>query len=86
MSEHTFGSLLYVTDKYGDRHIRSGRESIMSDTKYYPWVPDDERYWHLFAAAPDLLEALRAVLRVADRKTEEFDMARAAISKAEGKE
>lgn len=40
----------------------------------------------LVAAAPDLLEALKGVLRVADRKTVEFDAARAAIAKAEGKE
>ena len=35
-------------------------------------------------AAPELLEALKGVLRVADRKTDEFDAARAAIAKAEG--
>lgn len=38
----------------------------------------------LMAAAPDLLEALQAVLRVADRQTVEFDLARAAIAKATG--
>lgn len=38
----------------------------------------------LIAAAPDLLHALRAVVRVADRKTVEFDAARAAIAKATG--
>lgn len=38
----------------------------------------------LIAAAPDLLEALQAVVRVADRQTDEFDMARAAIRKALG--
>ena len=37
----------------------------------------------LIAAAPDLLEALKGVLRVADRATVEFDAARAAIAKAE---
>lgn len=31
-----------------------------------------------------LLEALEAVVRVADRKTDEFDQARAAIAKARG--
>ena len=36
----------------------------------------------LIAAAPDLLAALAGVLRVADRKTDEFDAARAAIAKA----
>lgn len=40
----------------------------------------------LIAAAPDLLEALKGVLRVADRKTDEFDAARAAIAKAEGQQ
>lgn len=38
----------------------------------------------LIAAAPDLLAALEAVLSVADRKTDEFDAARAAIAKARG--
>lgn len=38
----------------------------------------------LIAAAPDLLAALQGVLRVADRKTDEFDAARAAIAKATG--
>lgn len=38
----------------------------------------------LISAAPDLLTALRAVLSVADRKTDEFDLARAAIAKATG--
>lgn len=36
----------------------------------------------LMAAAPDLLEALRGVVRVADRNTDEFNAARAAILKA----
>jgi hypothetical protein len=40
----------------------------------------------LVAAAPELLAALKGVLRVADRKTDEFDAARAAIAKAEGAE
>jgi len=39
----------------------------------------------LIAAAPELLEALKGVVRVADRATQEFDAARAAIAKAEGK-
>lgn len=39
----------------------------------------------LISAAPELLEALKAVLSVADRKTVEFDKARAAIAKATGK-
>ena len=38
----------------------------------------------LIAAAPQMLEALEAVVRVADRATVEFDMARAAIKAAKG--
>lgn len=34
---------------------------------------------------PDLLAALKGVVRVADRATVEFDAARAAIAKAEGR-
>lgn len=37
----------------------------------------------LEAAAPDLLAALKGVLAVSDRQTIEYDMARAAIAKAE---
>jgi hypothetical protein len=40
----------------------------------------------IVAAAPDLLAALIAVVRVADRTTVEFDAARAAIAKARGGE
>ena len=46
----------------------------------------DEGNGRLIAAAPELLEALKAVVRVADRATVEFDLARAAIAKAEGRE
>lgn len=38
----------------------------------------------LISAAPELLEALEAVVSVADRKTVEFDKAHAAIAKARG--
>lgn len=37
----------------------------------------------LMAAAPDLLAALKAVVAVADRNTNEFNAAKAAIAKAE---
>lgn len=39
----------------------------------------------LFEFAPDLLAALKGVVRVADRATQEFDAARAAIALAEPK-
>ena len=38
----------------------------------------------LIAAAPDLLEALKQVVAIADRKTDVFDRAHAAIAKATG--
>ena len=47
--------------------------------------PDAEANARLIAAAPDLLAALKDVVAVADRKTDEFDRARAAIAKAEGR-
>jgi hypothetical protein len=37
------------------------------------------------SAVPELLAALKGVLAVADRKTKEFDAARAAIARAEGR-
>lgn len=40
--------------------------------------------FQLLAAAPELLEALQAVVRVSDRKTDEFEMAHSAINKALG--
>lgn len=50
------------------------------------WIADTGGKTHsqLIAAAPELLEALQAVVRVADRQTDEFDAARAAIAKALG--
>lgn len=39
---------------------------------------------HLIAAAPDLLEALEAVIKVADRNTAVFNRAKAATAKARG--
>ena len=46
--------------------------------------PIAESHARLMAAAPELLEALRGVIRVADRATDEFDAARRAIAKATG--
>lgn len=47
--------------------------------------PNSQEYDpHLIAAAPELLEALIGVVRVADRATAEFDAARAAIARVQG--
>lgn len=59
-----------IAGVFGD--VRGGPDVALANAK-------------LLNAAPDLLEALRGVLRVADRKTDEFDAARAAIAKAEGR-
>ena len=41
----------YLRDQQGS--------AIMSDEQYYPWVPSEEIYWRLFAAAPDMLALLK---------------------------
>jgi hypothetical protein len=46
--------------------------------------PEGQANACLIAAAPDLLEALRGVVRLADRATVEFDAARVAIAKTAG--
>lgn len=55
-----------------------------NDSTGFPMVGCTENDMALIAAAPELLEALQAVVAVADRATDEFDMARAAIKKALG--
>ena len=44
----------------------------------------DEVIDNLQSQVDELAAALKGVIRVADRKTDEFDAARAAIAKAEG--
>lgn len=63
---------------------------LASSTKVCPGialgdtVEEAQANGQLMSAAPDLLAALQGVLRVADRATDEFDAARAAIAKALG--
>lgn len=79
MIKHTPGPWAVVSDH--DWH--SGQQYGVKDV-----VPLNhtitEANANLIAAAPDLLEALEAVLSVADRATDEFDMARKAIACARG--
>lgn len=58
----------------------------VTDAGFGTWRDGQEQLANarLIAAAPELLAALQGVLRVADRKTAEFDAARAAITKALG--
>lgn len=59
-------------------------EAITSVYADYTTQEQDEEMATLFAAAPELLSALQGVIRVADRDTDEFIAARAAVAKALG--
>ncbi len=48
------------------------------------WTTSTDAPARLMDAAPDLLEALKGILRITDRKHVAWDKARAAIAKAEG--
>jgi hypothetical protein len=93
MSEHTKAPWSFHKDD-GDFRIKNSRgTTIMCNTNYYPWNPDDEESWHLIAAAPELLEALKAIIAndflpgAWNQKYEEIALeARKAIAKAEGKQ
>jgi hypothetical protein len=63
MSKHTPGPWVFTTER-GDNYITGGGKTLMCDTQYYPWCPDDDADWRLIAAAPDLLEALEEMLEV----------------------
>lgn len=69
-----------------DRNIAYSNKGAEYDRVVGFWSMDKETIhdFTLIAAAPELLEALQAVVAVADRATDEFDMARAAIKKALG--
>lgn len=83
MSEHTPGPWsVEPYDKYQkDIIIIEPRCSVDNDDVDHEEAEANAR---LIAAAPDLLEALQAVVAIADRKTVEFDRARTAIAKATG--
>lgn len=68
----------YIADPNTD-DMTSGRYVAKRDAQV-----QIEANARLIAAAPDLLAALQGVLRVADRATDEFDAARAAIARATG--
>ncbi len=51
----------------------------------WPAEGSEQANARLIAAAPELLEALREVVRISDRKHNAWDKAKAAIAKAEGR-
>ena len=87
MSTHTPGS--WVAEPT-EPHSGFNCWTIVAPTGDVAWAKgyqhEDEKIANakLIAAAPELLEALKAVVSVADRKTVEFEMAHAAIAKATG--
>lgn len=91
MSAHTSGPWEWWTSNSWNRLRHSDRG--VSTNVLMPFVCKDgqatidvsQADMALIAAAPDLLAALKGVVAVADRKTNEFDAARAAIAKAEGR-
>lgn len=86
MSKHTPGPWAYAWAGGIALVFQKGEATIASSIPYDDdnEIPQVEANARLIAAVPDLLEALKGVLRVADRATVEFDAARAAIAKATG--
>ena len=97
MSKHTPGPWCFSeSDTYGDTRFYVAQSANAPYTPNYSDVATliaetvsserkaiQEANARLIAAAPKMLEALKAVVRVADRATVEFDLARAAIKDAE---
>jgi hypothetical protein len=86
---HTPGPWRLVKSRFGDHTIRAGRDDI---GYLYPTdgADDPVRYpvdanGNLIAAAPEMYEALKAMLEQKGFYGGVFDRARAAIAKAEGK-
>lgn len=87
---YTTGPWKSFPDNYsGEEHrmvVDSRGVPLFDSINRSPAADDSTEHGDLMlaAAAPELLEALQSVLRVADRKTDEFDAARLAIAKATG--
>jgi hypothetical protein len=84
MARHTSGDWRLTGNANGGFSIEDERGRVLCQRS--DWTtnePESAANGRLIAAAPDLLAALKGVMRVADRATDEFDAARAAIAKAE---
>jgi hypothetical protein len=71
---------------YGYLAVESESKSLLLNLKQGLGYKTDLANAQLIAAAPELLEALKGVVRVADRMTNEFDAAHAVIAKATGEQ
>jgi hypothetical protein len=87
VSQHTPGPWTAFSTNVdaGDVHNDGVRVAKCWSSTFAPPPQEAIANARLIAAAPELLAALEAVVRVADRKTDEFDLAHAAIAKAKGK-
>lgn len=79
---HDGGPSVREIEKYGPCVDELDRNDYFCDSHHETVA--DLNAAQIIAAAPDMLEALKGVIAVADRKTDEFDRARAAIAKATG--
>lgn len=89
-----------VEYKHGTTRLVAGGEVTMCDETYYPWAPENDADWHLIAAAPELYEALKAMVYETTHLSPEDDdgshwckisrealsNARAALAKARGQQ
>lgn len=84
MNGHTPGPWKIGKNGFDHYAITNGVEKIIAELDAGSFLPEEEDKANarLIAAAPDMAEALKGVLRVADRKTVEFDVVRAALAKA----
>ena len=58
-----------VAYERGATNIYAGRESIMGDETYYPWVPENLNDWELIALAPSLARKVIAAEKLVEAAT-----------------
>ncbi len=82
LAQETFANMMSIIKHGGQVDVVARK-----DGQEFRWECDGLKYAKMYKhkAMTELLEALKGVVRVADRKTVEFDAARAAIARAEGR-
>lgn len=84
---HTPGPWTVVLDEASADPLRVFQDDGTGNGDHIKLIagdPESDANLRLIASAPELLAALKAVVSVADRDTDEFAAARAAIAKATG--